>query len=462
MTELFLYFIKVSIIQLILISLYYLFLKKETVFSINRFYLIGSLVLGFLIPIIDVGELSINSSDPTYLKVVEMIAVPKDTIAQYQTSTAIPSIKPILDYVEVVYILIVCSLFIRYVVNIFKLINHNKHNEIKKAPYKIFKTSMPQAFSFFDRIYLPDSILKSSNLDMIVKHECEHVRRWHSMDRIFIDLVILFFWFNPFIYLYRKAIIEVHEYEADAAVINSERNKAPYLTLLLSQSFTPIQMPVVSQFQSLTIKRIMMITKIKSSKKHVSKLILIIPVIACMSLVSSFNSISIVNEITNTSEVKKTKEIVVMSPQAVEKKSKEKPSIFPVSRKGDFRVSSHYGKRKDPFTKEMKYHRGIDIAAPEGTDVIATGDGVVELVEFQKGGYGKRIIVDHGNGFKSLYAQLSDYAIAKGDQVTKGQVIGKVGSSGRSTAPHLHYEVMENGSKVNPVGYILDYTFKQK
>ncbi len=118
-------------------------------------------------------------------------------------------------------------------------------------------------------------------------------------------------------------------------------------------------------------------------------------------------------------------------------------------------VSSRFGVRNDPFTGKGRFHHGLDFSVPLGTDVRVTGDGVVFAVQQQRG-LGKVIKIDHGNSVMSLYAHLDHMDVKKGDVVKRGQVIGKSGNTGRSTAPHLHYEIRVQGRSVNPVPYILD------
>jgi hypothetical protein len=116
------------------------------------------------------------------------------------------------------------------------------------------------------------------------------------------------------------------------------------------------------------------------------------------------------------------------------------------------RITSGYGRRRHPILGYNRMHRGTDFAAPRGTPVYAAGDGVVEVAG-RKGGYGKYIRIRHNGTYKTAYAHLNGYArkIRRGRRVKQGQVIGYVGSTGRSTGPHLHYEVMVNGRQVNPL-----------
>ena len=129
------------------------------------------------------------------------------------------------------------------------------------------------------------------------------------------------------------------------------------------------------------------------------------------------------------------------------------PAIMPISNKDLRRTASGWGWRIHPIYKIRKFHYGMDFTAPTGTEIYATGNGVVEVVENSLRGYGKRIIIDHGFGYKTLYAHLSGFNVRKGQKIKRGEVIGFVGSSGTSTAPHLHYEVLKNNKKVNPVHY---------
>lgn len=128
------------------------------------------------------------------------------------------------------------------------------------------------------------------------------------------------------------------------------------------------------------------------------------------------------------------------------------PAIQPVSNKDLRRTASGYGMRIDPIYGTIKFHPGMDFSAPIGTDVYATGDGKVVAMGWETG-YGNRIVIDHGFGYRTLYAHLSKFRTKLGKKVLRGEVIAEVGSTGRSTGPHLHYEVHVKGEVVNPVNY---------
>lgn len=125
------------------------------------------------------------------------------------------------------------------------------------------------------------------------------------------------------------------------------------------------------------------------------------------------------------------------------------PSLWPIMG----RVTSSFGERADPFAGEGEFHRGIDIAAPKGTAIHATGDGSVEFAGWVSG-YGREVTLDHGHGITTLYGHMSAMAVIPGELVTRGQIIGYVGSSGRSTGAHLHYEVRIHDAPVNPHRYM--------
>lgn len=128
------------------------------------------------------------------------------------------------------------------------------------------------------------------------------------------------------------------------------------------------------------------------------------------------------------------------------------PAIQPISNKDLKQTASGYGMRIDPIYGTAKFHAGMDFSAKPGTDVYATGDGKVIKMGWETG-YGNTIIIDHGFGYRTWYAHLRDFRTKVGKKVVRGEVIGGVGSTGKSTGPHLHYEVHVKGQVVNPVNY---------
>ncbi|MHA3787651.1 M23 family metallopeptidase [Flavobacterium hauense] len=157
-----------------------------------------------------------------------------------------------------------------------------------------------------------------------------------------------------------------------------------------------------------------------------------------------------------------SKELVIQSKSLDEiaklAKDKEKllasiPAIQPVKNEDLRQMASGFGYRSDPFTKIRKFHAGMDFSARTGTPIFATGDGVVTAADNRLSGYGNRVVIRHGFGYETLYGHMSRFKAKAGQKVKRGDIIGYVGSTGRSEAPHLHYEVHKNGEVVNPLNF---------
>lgn len=132
------------------------------------------------------------------------------------------------------------------------------------------------------------------------------------------------------------------------------------------------------------------------------------------------------------------------------------PAIQPVNNLDLKRISSYFGVRMDPFYKVNKFHQGVDFSAPIGTEVYATGDGKVISISKSKWGYGNTLVIDHGFGYQTKYSHLQDFKVNKGEKIKRGQLIATVGNTGKSTAPHLHYEVHKNKRPVNPIHFFFN------
>jgi murein DD-endopeptidase MepM/ murein hydrolase activator NlpD len=129
------------------------------------------------------------------------------------------------------------------------------------------------------------------------------------------------------------------------------------------------------------------------------------------------------------------------------------PAIQPVNNRDLKRMASGYGYRIDPHYKVRKLHQGMDFSAKTGTEIYATGDGVVSKVSKSLRGYGYHIIIDHGYGYETLYGHMSEFNVRNGEKVIRGQIIGYVGNTGKSKGPHVHYEVRKNDRAINPVNF---------
>ncbi|MBS3806437.1 MAG: M23 family metallopeptidase [Bacteroidales bacterium] len=168
-------------------------------------------------------------------------------------------------------------------------------------------------------------------------------------------------------------------------------------------------------------------------------------------------------------KVKKKLYVQSKSFDAIKKEARDKesmiahiPAIQPIAIKDFRRISDYFGRRRDPFTGKIRMHRGMDFTGPVGTDIYATGDGVVVKADYSAYGYGKEVVIDHGYGYKTIYAHLHEITVEPGEQVSRGEVIGTLGNTGRSTGPHLHYEVRKGRRAVDPFNYYFnDITAEQ-
>ncbi len=136
-----------------------------------------------------------------------------------------------------------------------------------------------------------------------------------------------------------------------------------------------------------------------------------------------------------------------------EKMLKSIPAIMPVDLKNLTRISGYYGMRMHPILKYRRMHDGIDFTAPTGTKIFAAGDGTVESIKLSRTGYGNVVVINHGFGYKTLYAHCNKIPVKEGQKVTRGTVIAFVGNTGLSTGPHLHFEVQKSGKKINPINF---------
>lgn len=132
------------------------------------------------------------------------------------------------------------------------------------------------------------------------------------------------------------------------------------------------------------------------------------------------------------------------------------PAIQPVTKKGIARLASGFGYRIHPIYKTSMMHEGIDFTCPIGTEIYSTGNGTVEKVEYNGRGYGNHLIINHGFGYSTLYGHLSRFAVRPGQRIKRGDIIGYAGNTGSSTGPHLHYEVIKNRKKINPINYFFN------
>ena len=460
MNEYVVYFLKVMAIQGLFFGLYSLILRNSGRHALNRWYLLSTLFLAFFIPFI---SFSLPDQTPQVVQenpVILWLSEPSSEeyeIIQIQERKTYSwwALVPIF-YGLVVFVLVLRSTFH---LSILSRLKRNSEPILKKW-FTLFKTSQNRSFSFFSNVFIPRWLFGTDAFDQVLAHECVHVRQLHSVDRLLLDFVVSLFWFNPFIYLYRNALIEIHEYQADEAVVKEFKDPIAYQEILYSQLQTPQYSELVSHFNFQMIKkRIVMMNKQKKRTGWVYALAAPLTLV----MIFAFSSKETMNPIDEVGDeisamIGPIDEVTGLAEMLFQ--SDNEPSILPFKEKTFNKMTSGFGMRMHPIDKERKFHRGMDFSCKTGTEIIATADGTVEKVRRSSTGYGNLLVVDHGNGFVTKYAQLSSFKVQEGDKVQKGQVIAFSGNSGASTAPHLHYEVVKNGEAVNPADYIKNYQFK--
>jgi len=287
---------------------------------------------------------------------------------------------------------------------------------------------------FAPSIFLPASYLNfsSQELEIILAHECAHIRRHDNLKLFIIQLLQCLLFFNPLVWTAARQMNICREQICDLMVINRGRiTPFIYGSVLLDALQKPDMRALntgFSFYKSFMKIRLKTLTRGKEMKK--SALVFIVSLTLSISLFSwGYSAI----------------------PIPVDGPSEKKMFLSPL-KKG--KITSRFGERNHPILKVKKYHEGIDIAAPKGTSVYATANGMVQFAE-RKGGYGKVIYIKHADGWNSVYAQLSEIKVKKGDEIKQGHVIGLVGSSGLSTAPHLHFELRKDEKAVNPDNFII-------
>jgi hypothetical protein len=458
------YFLKVIAIQGVFFAFYWLVLKNRTNHGLNRVYLLSTLLLSLVIPFIE--NPFPKEADPILeVTMLEWMAEPMGFHGSSEGGEMVTqSTLPIWGILSWVYLGLMAFFIGRSSLHLIVLQKIKKQCEyVKKHWFKLFKTPHSKPFSFFSSVFIPKEIFGTSSFDQILAHECVHVRQLHSLDRLLVDFLVSLFWFNPFIYLYRKALIEVHEFQADAEVVKQFADPIGYQEILFAQLQPATYSGLVSHFNFSTIKkRIVMMNKSKNASSSKLAYALVMPLMAMVlfAFTSKESEESVAHITEKIEELTGPFSSPVLSPEkSVFQRDGFKPSILPLKTDARFKMTSSFGMRTHPITKEKQHHRGIDLAVAVGAEVLATADGVVEELSSNANGYGHMITINHGGQYNTRYSQLSEFKVENGDKVKKGQVIALSGNSGKSTGPHLHYEVYEGEAIQNPMSFIKNYKF---
>ncbi len=437
------YFIKVNIAVFILYSLYWLLVRNKSNFKLNRVYLLSTLLLAYIFPFIYFPvKPEIFSNINQFMAITEF----PNTLNINTMQSDVKNIGIIgfnvKEFLFFSYVLISFFILFRFILELIQIIKKiYAYDKIKKGRFtivvnKVFKSP----FSFLHYIFVEKYPGVES---LILEHEKTHAKQFHTIDLFILQISSALLWINPFMHLLKKELAAQHEFLADYHVLNNGENQEKYLKQVIVQLQNNFNSSLVSKFNySLTKKRLKMMKNINSKQKNTFKYLVLFITTGVIASIFAF---------TNTGKIDIDKGKLIDIP-VVQNSINNEPSIWPI-KKEKTKISSKFGMQMHPIYRKRMMHNGIDLKAERGTEIFATADGIVRLADY-KDVFGNRIIIDHDNVYSTLYAHLSVIKIKKGDKVKKGDVIGKVGSTGLSTSPHLHYEVKKSGNWVNPENYI--------
>ncbi|WP_281426016.1 M23/M56 family metallopeptidase [Crassaminicella profunda] len=333
----------------------------------------------------------------------------------------------------------------------------------------IFKTKAVQTPAIFGWmrpcILLPVDIekkLTKKGLEHVIFHELAHFKRKDIVLFCITGFLQIMHWFNPIIWYGFYEMRQDCEIACDSMVLScigdtESRNYGQTMITLVEStinSFQSVGMARFSTQKSQLKRRIKMITLFKKNTYKISMLSGVFLIfIACTFLTNADESINAqkndLEVITN--QVSQNKENTVMEGLDKKENLQEKEMLWPLP---DYKkITSTFGKKVHPKFNKVKMHTGIDIAAPQGKVIVAATDGTV-IKAGDLGGYGNAIIIDHGNGLATMYGHCSELLVKEDTKVKKGDEIAKVGSTGFSTGPHLHFEVRKEGEPVDPLEYV--------
>ncbi len=431
---------------------YHLLFARDHQFQLSRIVILMALLFSFVFPFVspDLGATTYTS--PRAFLPMEEFWEPmmdKAPVQVFQQNEM--RIQP-LNVLMIIYCLVVFLFLMRYAFKLFSILRIiRQHEKIKFDSFTLIKLEEGSPTFSFGNYIFSDQLPDQHNQAMFDHEKC-HVRQRHSYDLLLVEIMLSLQWFNPFIYLLKNKLVQVHEFLADHYVLHKGHSKGSYLQLMLEASGLKFHPHFTSSFHSNTFKRIKMMNTHKKIYFNNWRLVsVLIFGIAIISLHSCLDQ----------EEVKlpgKTIDQSDSSSESIDKKTavadEDENLIFrQLFREGEAELSAGYGMRMHPILKYERMHTGIDYKAQPGTKIYAPLKGKVVEASLN-GSYGNMIVIDHLNGFTTRYAHLKSMEVKKGDDVYTGQEIGKVGNTGLSMAPHLHLEMWLNGEHVNPINYL--------
>ncbi len=500
MTDFLIYNLKAGFILSVLYLLYVMLLRKETFYGFNRIYLLGTLVISFLLPALSISIVQpVDSVQNNFVYAEQVFLEVRQTLNFVESETAnnVNSF-PVLTFLLLIGMSI-ASLRIGF--QLFSIyIKIRKHDIKTQGKYKfVLMNGRATTHSFFNFIFILKSDFNNIRSKEVLLHEQIHADKWHSLDLMIVGFLTILQWFNPFIYLFKRSLAEIHEFQTDQEVMNCGVEKYEYQQLLLGEARSAMFAGLTNKFnQSLIKNRLKMMNKVRSKNRAVIKYFIVAPILFVLSVVFAVSQNSIDTSIqrvlsyengeisfqyeesnisyeasdslelmdglvflnghakvdTKNSSLKAERIIINTNERMVYIFSDDNiPSIYPVEKKYLKWPAAGFGIRIHPILKTKKMHNGMDFPTSKGTPIMTTASGIVRKADIYKTD-GKFVVVDHGNRFSTKYSHLSEFIVDEKQFVERGDIIGYVGITGMSKSPHLHYEIIKDGDYVDPKDYL--------
>lgn len=425
MEALLLYIIKsgvcISLLYLCFISLF----RNTTWFRFNRLIILCGCIVCTLLPFVQV-----ELQEKTFVS-IPVEAIQQITSTQSDMEMLVEEIPQTSHAPQTSLFLVIagiCYTFGCLVVLIVTLLSHFRIRAIIRCSecfeYDSFKLYVSQeqkeSFSWGRCIVVPkDLYVSKEHFNEILLHEMSHIRHRHSDDILLLQLFVIFHWFNPFVWMLRNELLDIHEYQVDNDVIHQGINATQYQLLLVKKAVGGRLYILTNGFcRSKLKKRITMMLKKRTNRMVQLRALLFVPLVA--GVICSFATTTI-----------------VMVPVIMEQDS---AWTYPLP---GSTFTHSYGERQG------RKHAGIDLKADAGTEIKSAFAGVVTSSTFDRN-YGKLVVIRHNNGLETVYAHNSKNLVKEGDKVKAGQVIALVGNTGRCVAPHCHFEIRKNGHSIDP------------
>lgn len=451
------YAIQVSILTGIFYLAYQFLFKNQSAFVLNRTYLISAVILSWIIPLVNI-PIEIVKEVSLPLAIPDII--PEQRIAESSNPIQEPFVTPTgtsssFSWWTIYWIgtilIILKSVWVLGKISLLRF----RNTSTKQNSYRIIVGQKMPSFSLFNWIFIDKDTILDKDREMVLAHEIAHAKQLHAIDLLFVELVSAVLWFNPFLRLYKRSLKECHEFLADRAVLNQGFDFGTYANSLQTDYFNTRNYKLASYFKGSTLKRrILMATKRHTRYSGIKHLIYI-PIVALSILLFSF--------VPDPAFMNDNQGVQQANNQDAEY-STNIPSINPIRSEDLTRIAAYFSKsRMHPILKIHRPHNGVDYTAPLGTPVIASGSGTIEKVVINRtrSGYGTYILIRHGESLHSFYGHLDEVLVKEGQKISRGQVIGKVGTTGLSMSPHLHFAIRGFNTPIDPLAFMRHYWVEQ-